>query len=205
MGREAQDIWLKKKAAEAKKLAQNAYDLIERVNALPANDDLLNKEVALQRITDSVILSIGKTLTPLQNQAAYLLGVGFEFAKAATAIGIDLATLFEWHQTLPDFRRSYEYYKEMAEKDIGSAARREIQILLEDDSIATKDRISLIKIMSDIGKEPDKRWADKIGIMQKQQQIEQNAKQGRILNLRIDVPKEAIDADFEVIEDEDEE
>ena len=205
MGREAQDIWLKKKAAEAKKLAQNAYDLIERVNSLPASDDLLNKEMALQRVTDSVILSIGKTLTPLQNQAAYLLGVGFEFAKAAAAVGIDLSTLFEWHQTLPDFRRSYSYYQDMAEKDIGSAARREIQILLEDDSIATKDRISLIKIMSDIGKEPDKRWADKIGILQKQQQIEQNAKQGRILNLRIDVPKEAIDADFTVIEDEDEE
>ena len=204
--RMAQDAWLKRKTAEAKKLADQAYDLVTKLEALPPSEDLLNREMALQKITDSVILTIGKKLSPLQNQAAYLLGAGFEFVKAANAVGIDLTTLYEWHQTIPEFRHAYAYYQEVAERDIGNAARREIQLLLEESDMATKDRLGLIKIMTEISKEPDKRWSDKIGIMQKQQTIEQNAKQSRVMNLRINnIPKESIDAEFTVIEDDGEE
>lgn len=79
-------------------------------------------------------------LTPVQIQAAVLLGSGSNFGQTAEAVGVDAKTIWHWRQT-PEFQA--EIQRAIAETT--AAAREHIQASLLKASVRVSDALEAVK------------------------------------------------------------
>jgi hypothetical protein len=198
----AREAWYEGQLQEAHAVATHVAGTRDRIRELPSTGPEMAQTDSLAKLNDALPLSIAKGLDPLQHQAAMLLGGGFTFADAAKALGVPVDDVHRWHTDLPEYRKAMRYYKTVRETEIGGQVLKEISILLKREDLSPKDMIGLLRVMQQVGLQPEVRAAKDADLMLRYEQLQIQKGEGqRVVEGLKYAPTEAIEGEFSVVDE----
>ena len=194
--------WIDAEKEKVDEYVENIVAMSDKLAKLGSTFNDTNTSNALSRIEDALPLQIAPNLTPTEHKAAMLVGKGLSFDEAERALGVPPGTIYSTHQRVPEFRRTIEYYQMVDEEEVGGRARQEIKMLLDDNNLDDKVRVSLIALAQKIGMMPHQRRMDIADRILKKESIDATKEAyihpGRLIGVRVEEP---VDADWEVVTD----
>jgi hypothetical protein len=173
----------------------------ERIAALPAGISDDESIVAVTFEDTPLVRRIAEDLTLPQHEVAFLVGRGMSLMEAGRLAGLDdPADAQIWLQSNRGFQRAIEFYKSLAEEEIGGAVRRELAILLDNEDLDVKDKTGVIRVAANVSMQPHARWRDRARLGVEKERLElQRAMSGQQVSHGLQhVPEDALDAEFTV-------
>lgn len=195
--------WLEDQKQAANEYVDSLIDVSDKLALLGTAEKEAVASNALALIDDALPIEIAPTLTPLQHKAAVLLGKGISFAETESLLGMAAGEIYQLHQQKPEFREAQRYYENVDKEQLGGAARQWVNIMLADESIDDKIRVSLLSLAQKIGMEPTDTRMKMIDKHLRAAQIESMREMGQVHGRMLGVTvTDAVDADFDVVEDD---
>lgn len=180
----------------------------EKLAALPDGTRELVRSDALARLSQQNPIIVAPTLDDDQHKAAFLVGRGWKFSQAEEDLGLDSGDLIKFHQESAEFRHAIDYYRDLTREEIGGLVNQWLTFLLSDDETIPDAR--LLSLAQKVGVYPDEKKMAEVDAMLKFEQIEAARDIGRVprarmLGLNVEAVGAALEGEFEVIEDKEDE
>ena len=180
------------------------------------------KMVAATALPDKMMAVDPNQLTDQQSMAALLIGQGLTYAETSTALGVGIGEMYAWAENLPGFKNKMYAYRERVEEELGGTMLVKLQELMAKD-LDPDLQIKALSLVEKISKRPEDRAFRRAELSMKAESLKIQrqglaAKAGqavaensavtailskfgeRFLQSGFEADKEALDAEFEVEE-----